>query len=142
MNEEAEKEFNSYAELSVFSAAQHETITKLNFKINQLQEKATHLEKLLAENSIIVGDEQNLKDMFLSCSDPEAISRCQLKLLRDRAIQQELSMEECKRVEIYSKIIDTVELKKKDRMKNVTESKSDAELLMLLKEPDAIKQLK
>lgn len=132
MNEDAQNQFNTYAELQVYSAAQHETITKLNARINALEAREAHLQKLLAENSIIVGDASTIKDMFLTCEDPEAIARTQLKLLRDRAVQQELSIEETKRVEIYTKILDSVELKKKDRMKNVTESKSDAELLQLL----------
>lgn len=130
MNDEMANQFNTYAELQVYSAAQHETITKLNAKINQLEEKSKHLEKLLTENAIIVGDGE-IKDMFLKCEDPEAISRTQLKILRDRSMQGELSIEETKRVEIYTKILDSVELKRKDRMKNVTDSTTTEELLKL-----------
>lgn len=132
MDDNSITQFQSYAELAVFSNAQHETITKLNAKINALEEKEKHLQKLLQDNSIIVGDIKDIKDMFLKCEDPEAISRTQLKILRDRSMQQELSIEETKRVEIYTKILDSVELKRKDRMKNVSESKSDAELLQLV----------
>jgi len=132
MNEDSANQFQNYAELTVFSNAQHETISKLNAKINLLEEKEKHLQKLLQDNSIIVGDIKDIKDMFLKCEDPEAISRTQLKILRDRSMQQELSIEETKRVEIYTKILDSVEAKRKDRMKNVSESKSDAELLQLI----------
>ncbi len=132
MNDEAANQFQSFADLAVYSSAQHETITKLNAKINELEAKEKHLQKLLSDNSIIVGDIKDIRDMFLKCEDPEAISRTQLKILRDRSMQGELSIEETKRVEIYTKILDSVEAKRKDRMKDVTGDKSTEELLLLV----------
>ena len=132
MNKDAENQFNTYAELAVYSAAQHETISKLNAKINLLEEKEKHLQKLLSDNSIIVGDVKDIKDLFLRCEDPEAICRTQLKILRDRSLQGELSIEEAKRTEIYTKILDTVELKRKDQMKSITSITSTEELLKLV----------
>jgi hypothetical protein len=126
------EEFKSMAELQLYVNSQQQLINKLNAKINELEEKKTHLEKLLTDNSIIIADGSSVIDAFLKCDDPEAIARTQLKILRDRSLQGELNMEETKRVEIYTKIVDGVESKRKDKMKNVVQSVSDEELLKLV----------
>lgn len=124
------EEFKTIAELQTYANSQHEIINKLNAKINALEESEKHLQKLLADNSIIVTE--GAKDLFIQCEDPEAISRTQLKILRDRSLQQELTIEETKRVEIYTKILDGVEAKKKNQVKDVTGTASDEELLKLV----------
>jgi hypothetical protein len=132
MIDQMAESLKTFAELQVYSNSQHQVITKQNAKINELEAQIKHLEKLLTDNSIIVGTPSDLKDMFIKCEDPEAIAHMQLKILRDKSLQGELTMEESKRVEIYTKILDSVASKKKDNMKDVAASTDTEELLKLV----------
>ncbi len=132
MIDQMAESLKTFAELQIYSNSQHEVITKQNAKINNLESQIKHLEKLLADNSIIVGSAVDFKDMFIKCDDPEAIAHMQLKILRDKSLQGELSMEESKRVEIYTKILDNVASKQKDNMKDVAAATNTEDLLKLV----------
>lgn len=102
--------------------AQHNTIVQLSKEIQKLKEKNRQLELLISQQTPVVGNTDTPEyKMNLDMDDEETICRLQLKKLRDKAMISELTLEEAKRVEIYTKIIMSKENQPK---KLVVESKS------------------
>lgn len=104
------KEFNDLMEANMFAKAQHNTIVSLSKKIQKLEEEKTHLEKLLASSTPLIPSEKtnsliqsNMGGILTD--DEESICRMQLRKLRDKSLLDELTLEEAKRVEIYTKIL-------------------------------------
>lgn len=117
--------FKDSSELQLTLAAQMKTLINLNKKIKQVQDENEHLKKLLTQtNPIVVSmDQQGM--------DEELISRSELRKLRQTSQERELSMEETKKVEIFSKILNTLANKPKAIEVTAKNMKSD-ELLTLL----------
>jgi len=99
--------FKEESELQLTVEAQMLTLVKLNKKIKQVEDENEHLKKLLKQtNPIIVSMEE-------AGLDEELISRSELRKLRNVSQERELSMEETKKVEIYSKIMANIANKPK-----------------------------
>jgi len=134
---EISKDFADYAALLEFCTAQQATILSISKQLVSLETKNKHLEDLLSKTSPLLVKEQSepLTEMFLS-SDEESICRMQLQKLRDVSIERELTLEESRKVEIYSKIL--LQLQNKPKTIRVEAQKlSDVELLALTNEnPD------
>jgi len=104
-------EAKDLAELRVFSEAQQKTIMKLNKKNKELEDEIVHLKKLLETTAPVITTETNpviSTEKFLT-TDQEAICRMQLNRLKEVSFERELTLEEAKRVEIFSKIINVLE---------------------------------
>jgi len=104
-------EAKDFAELRVFSEAQQKTIIKLTKKNKELEDEVTHLKKLLESTAPVIATNNTPvidTEKFLS-SDQEAICRMQLNRLKEVSFERELTLEEAKRVEIFSKIINVLE---------------------------------
>lgn len=104
------KEFQDLVEAQMFAKAQHNTIVSLTKKIQKLEEEKAHLEKLLSSSTPLVQSEKTnsiiqSNTAGILSDDEEAICRMQLRKLRDLAMTSELTLEEAKRVEIYTKIL-------------------------------------
>lgn len=127
------KEFSDYAALLEFSSAQQETILSLSKQLVKLEEKNKKLESMLAKQSIISEEpKESNTELFIS-SDEEAICRTQLQKLREVALDRELTLEESRKVEIYSKIL--LQLQNKPKTIKVEAQKlSTTELLALTNE--------
>jgi len=105
------EETKELADIRAFSEAQQKTIIQLTKKVKQLEEERDHLKKLLESTAPIIQTANNTlvqTEKFLT-SDQEAICRVQLTKLRDIALDRELTLEETKKVEIFSKIITVLE---------------------------------
>lgn len=128
-------EAKDLAELRAFSEAQQKTIVKLSKKNKELEEEISHLKKLL-ESSVPVIASDNAPviqaDKFLT-SDQEAICRMQLNKLKEVSYDRELTLEEAKRVEIFSKILNVLENSPKT-IKVETKNLDNKELLSLLEQ--------
>lgn len=104
-------EAKDFAELRVFSEAQQKTILKLTKKNKELEEEVVHLKKLLETTAPVIAPDNApaiQADKFLT-TDQEAICRMQLNRLKEVSYERELTLEEAKRVEIFSKIINVLE---------------------------------
>lgn len=99
--------------------AQTATLISLNKKLKLVQDENEHLKKLLKDtNPIVVSmDEAGL--------DEELIARSELRKLRQRSQDMELTMEETKKVEIYSKIMNALANKPKVLTVNTKNLKTD-----------------
>jgi hypothetical protein len=109
-------------------------LTAAQNRIKELEEKIVHLEGLLAASVPIVS-EQNPVDFFVS--DEEAICQAQINILKRRALDKELTLEETKRLEILIKSLHVIrsKVKKKEPKDINTDSVPEAELLQLAATP-------
>lgn len=126
-------EAKDLAELRVFSEAQQKTIVKLSKKNKELEEEISHLKKLLESTAPIVATSTEpvvSAEKFLT-TDQEAICRMQLNRLKEVSYERELTLEEAKRVEIFSKIINVLENSPKT-IKVETKSIDSKDLMSLI----------
>lgn len=124
--------FKDLAELQEFAQAQHKTIVNLSKKINNLEQENAHLKKLLESSApLIKTDNSPVITEGLLTQDEEMICRMQLRKLREKSMTDELTLEESKRVEIFTKLL--IQLQNKPQTINVNAKKmSDSELLAAL----------
>lgn len=103
-------EVKDLAELRVFSEAQQKTILKLSKKNKDLEEEVSHLKKLLENQTPLIetSSQPSIGEKFLT-SDQESICRMELNKLKQVSFERELTLEEAKRVDIYSKILNVLE---------------------------------
>jgi len=130
-------ETKDLAELKVFSEAQQKTIVKLSKKNKELEEEVAHLKKLLEASVPIIqtSDTPSISAEKFLTSDQETICRMQLNRLKEVSYDRELTLEEAKRVEIFSKIINVLENSPKT-IKVETKNLDNKELLSLLEQQD------
>jgi len=95
------RSFKELAELQQYADAQYSTIITLNKKIYELSQKNEQLEHLLnqspKQSPITLND--------LGIPNEELIAYEQLRALKAHSAVRELSLEESRRVELYSKIL-------------------------------------
>lgn len=101
------KQYINMAELQEFAKAQHKTILDLTKKISKLEEEKKHLEKLIGNSvPILVGQEHSLiKSGSIIENHEENICRMELKKLHDISMVSALTLEEAKKVELYTKLL-------------------------------------
>lgn len=113
--------FKDPEQLKAFCESQYKEIVKLNKKINLLQEEKDNLLlELDKERAKVAVMAENTKEpidssVFLNLDevDHELIAKLQLAILRNRSMQSELTLEEARKVEIYSKILNQESSKSK-----------------------------
>lgn len=124
------EEFTNHAELLEFSKAQHKTIVELTRKVQNLEKKLKN-----TNNSKLIKKEHS---DILKVSDEEIICRTQLNLLREIAMERELTLEETRKVDMYSKIL--IALSDKPKTIEVkTKGMKDDELLAVLENDEKTK---
>ena len=105
------EETKELSDLRAFSEAQQRTIIQLTKKIKQLEEEKDHLKGILETTAPVLPSPQTnsvVTEKFLT-SDQETICRTQLVKLREIALEREMTLEETKKVEIFSKILTALE---------------------------------
>lgn len=119
------KNITDFESMQKFAEAQHKTIIELSKRIKKLQDKNTSLEALLKTANLPTIENNPLLEGLQS---EEYIATLQLEKLKNISIERELTLEEARKVEIYSKILKTDEIKK--RTLNISPKKlSDDDLL-------------
>lgn len=101
-------QYKDMAELGEFAQAQHKTIVDLSKKIQELEKENSHLRELMQHKAAVITP----LSLDIEISNEELIALEQLKLLKERSSTRELTLEETRKVEIYTKIIDQVRAKK------------------------------
>jgi hypothetical protein len=132
--EEITKNFKDRADLVKFAESQYELIVKLSKDINKLEEEKLVLKRQIDTQGIVTNktDLKDLESKLAVTSDAESICLMQLKLLRDKSLEGELTLEECKKTEIYTKVLNS--LKEKDISKNIDKTVDTKSLLTLVEE--------
>ena len=92
--EQMVKEYKTQAQFKQLAEGQHKTIVQLSRKINELQAK---LESSPAK--------PETRQLLGSVEDKEIICRTQLAILREKSLNSELTLEEAKKVEIFTRVL-------------------------------------
>lgn len=127
-------EYKTTVELQSFAEAQFKTIQELTKKVKRLEDENIELKKGLDGGSLIKKEDADFSK-FLTSTDQETISKIQLNRLKEISFERELTLEESKRVEIFTKILTLMDDKKKT-IKGESKRLDDAELLKLLESSD------
>lgn len=128
--------FKSLKELRQYCNSQYQVITSLNQKIVKLDEENKHLKELLAQSTPILDQNSGSLEVYKEMTDELAVCLMQIKLLKDKcgpAGTGELTFEEAKKLDIYTKLLLQLKNGKKPE-EDVTKTLSDEELLKLLNE--------
>jgi dsDNA-binding SOS-regulon protein len=127
------QDFKDDVELRAFAEAQYQTILELSKKIQKLEEENSHLKQLL-ENSTPVLEEQKkeLLGFNLDASNEEIIATIQLNKIKQISYDRELTLEETKKVEIFSKILAGLKSKTTKQEEAKPEALSNEDLMKLL----------
>lgn len=128
------KEFKDMAELQQFAEAQYKTIIELSKKIQKLEEEKKNAENMLKQSVPLIGATKEIviNDEDLLTKDEEKICLDQLKLLNSKSKSQELTFEETKKVEIYSKVLNSLRQGPDKKIKDPAKKKDTAELLRMM----------
>lgn len=122
-------------DLQAYSDAQYATIVAQSKKITELERKLeiTEVKLSKAEQSSNISTSLNKDQTGGSNSDGETICLIQLALLRAAAMLGELTLEECKKVEIYVKTLQIIKGKTEDKkIKEAGKNLSNEELIALM----------
>lgn len=133
------KDFKTMEEMKVFVQSQFKQIISLNNKIRDLEEKLKNNNTSSREiNNLPQKSSSNLPSLssnqtFLVEDDAKTISQIQLKMIKEQALDRELTLEEAKRVEIFNKILTSEGKSDKDKpLKADAKVLKDNELLALI----------
>lgn len=127
------EQFTDLAELKTYSAAQYKTILELSKKINKLEEENAELKKqLLNSTPKDPSTESAVNSELLMGSNQEIIAKIQLNRFKEISMERELSLEESKKVEIFAKILFSMNNKDKQFEKETPKRLDDKELMALL----------
>lgn len=124
------QEFKSVVELQAFIQAQHKMIAELTQKNKELENA---VKKQNNESALVSLDKSSTNATVCNINDEEIIVRCQIKQLKDIALTQPLTLEEAKKLDIYCKILNTLENKPKNNQIDVSKIPTK-DLLKQLKE--------
>ena len=123
-------QYKTFDQLKEFAYAQNLTIVSLSKKIQKLEDERDHLKKLLESSVPLISPIKNENE-----NDSEYICTMEISKLRDISTQRELTLEECRRLETYFKILTQINNRPKKEEKEV-EKLSDSEVLKLVENND------
>jgi hypothetical protein len=98
-------QYKELSQLQQYAEAQNTTILNMSKKLKKLEEERDHLKQLLESSIPILKDDNKLLGKKFLTSSEEAICVMQLEKLRDISSERELTLEEARRVEIFSKVL-------------------------------------
>lgn len=120
------------SELQAYAGAQFNQITSLNKKLSKLEEENAHLKKLIDSGVPALKEAGQLIDLGLQISNEELICVTQIKMLKESALNRELTLEEAKKADIYIKILSGLNAGKKPEIQIQSSQLSERELLQLV----------
>lgn len=132
----AEQYASTEDDAKAYQKAQAATIVAQTRQVNELRKK---LEELSRQCETLTIENTKLKalaptsSLDTSIPDEESICLVQLALLNNMSMQRELTLEETKKTEIYSKILISLRAKKPEEKEQGISNLSNEELLAAMK---------
>ena len=126
-------QFKTLAELRQYANSQYQVIAQLNRKIVQIEEENKHLKELLTKQSSVLDDSTGTLEIYKDVTDELATCLMQIKLLKEKSVGGELTFEDAKKLDIYTKLLLQLKSGKKAE-EQPTKTLTDEELLKLLNE--------
>lgn len=120
--------FKTLKELRHYCDSQMMVISELNKKIVALQEENKHLQDLLSKSTPIISDASGSLEIYKNMTNELAVCLMQIKILKEKSEDGELSLEDTKKLEIYTKLLLNLKTDKPAGNKEVSDL-SDEELL-------------
>lgn len=118
------QQYKTEAELRSFAEASYKSLLQLQKRNQELNNEVEHL-KSLVTGAVPIINKNNESELEVS-SDEEEIAKIELRKLKELSYKQVLTLEEAKRVEIYSKILTSRMSKgETDNSRDVTGLNSD-----------------
>jgi hypothetical protein len=101
------EQFKDAASLQKYAEAQYKTILSLSRKVKVLEEENVELKDLLEKSTPLLQEEKQnfIAYQVEASSDEEMIAKVQLARMKEISMGRELTLEEAKRVEIFTKIL-------------------------------------
>jgi len=122
------KSFKDMTELQAYCDSQYKLIIDLSKKINKLEQEKKSLEETLLKNNL---NSSPLLDLSTELSNEEVVCMVQLKLLKEISDRGSLTLEETRKFEIFTKILQIIHSNKKNNGEVLNKVKDD-ELLSLI----------
>lgn len=133
-------QFTSPEELQAYCDAQYKTIISLNKKLTEnereLEKLRDEVEQLRSQNTTLTAqasviEKRDGSNQF-QVSDEETTCMIQLAMIRNNAMQRELSNEEAKRFETFAKVLHLIRGKEVKKEDDKLDKLSSDELLKLI----------
>lgn len=123
--------FKTMKELRQYCNSQYRVINELNKRIVSLEEENKHLKDLLTRSTPILDNSSGSLEIYKDLSDELATCLMQIKILKEKSLAGELTFEDTKKLEIYTKLL--ISLRDgKEKGDEATKALSDDELLKLV----------
>lgn len=122
----------SFSDLQSYSDAQFKTIVELNKQITQLKSENQNLRLMLDQNIPNIG--MQITDIGLGITNEQLICETQILLLKNDAMLRPLTMEETRKLEIFSNVLDKVKKGSKDPVEIEVNKLSNNDLLQIVNE--------
>lgn len=128
--DEMMKQYKDMSSLQDFAEAQHRTIIELTKKLSDSEEKRKQVERMLGTNLPTTSNSLIKPGVFED--HEENICRMELKKLHDLSMERTLTLEEAKKVELYTKLLLALDIAaRKKEPKDITDVSTD-ELLAIV----------
>lgn len=103
------EQIKDFASLQKYAEAQYKTILSLSRRVKILEEENIELKDLLEKSTPLLNEEKKnfVAYQVEASSDEEMIAKVQLARMKEISMDRELTLEEAKRVEIFTKILNT-----------------------------------
>lgn len=132
------EQYKSFDELKIYVASQYKQILQLTKKNKDLEEKNQGLTKQLRTQDKQeltlpkVGGVLQVNPHVKVLDDAKTIAQIQLRMLKEKSFDQELTLEEAKRVDIFNRILNEEQKEDKDTLKADAKVLKEADLLKLV----------
>lgn len=119
-----------FNDLQQYSDAQFKTIVELQKKIAELESQNNSLKSMLASN--LPSLELPTTDLSLGISNEQLICETQMLMLKEAAVMRPLSMEETKKFQIFSEVLEKVKERAPEEAQARIAKVADVELLKIV----------
>ena len=101
------EQFKDMSSLQKYAEAQYKTILSLSRRVKVLEEENVELKDILEKSTPLVNEDKKnfVAYQVEASSDEEMIAKVQLARMKEISMDRELTLEEAKRVEIFTKIL-------------------------------------
>lgn len=123
---------NSFNDLQEYSDAQFRTIVELKKQIDQLKSENESLRLMLDSNLPDLG--LQVTNLGIGVTNEQLICETQILLLKNDAMTRPLTMEEARKLEIFTTVLDRVKRGSKDPVDIEVNKLSNTDLLQIINE--------
>lgn len=122
---------SNFTDLQAYSDAQFKTIVQLNQEIAKLKSENDFLKMTLDQN--VPNMALQVSDLGIGISNQQLICETQILILKNDAMLRPLTMEETRKLEIFTNVLEKVKRNTLDPVQVEVNKLSDTDLLTILK---------